>query len=263
MNLIVSVNIQGLGPDLKFLALKNFSLSANTKIILIQETMHVVSATVSYFRKMFPLWHISAMEANGQSGGLAAIWDPQWIIAKAYSCIAGILISAQIRGQNRPINILNVYAPYKNRSIFWDCLFESEILDVESLLIAGDLNITLSRDEIWGNNKNQDAIAVKIRNEFLCRNYIDILPAKILPTWENGRIGSAYVAKRIDRFILHASVIDILGMPFSTIENIFISDHRPIILRWRNKGFRYGYSFKFNRNCLEDPEYIIAIKKAW
>jgi len=85
----------------------------------------------------------------------------------------------------------------------------------------------------------------------------------LLPTWENGRVEKAYIAKRIDRFILHVSLIDILGMPFSKIENVFISDHRLIILGWREKGLRKGYSFKFNRQCLEDPEFNDIIKKAW
>eukprot|EP00253_Pinus_taeda_P009171 PITA_09171 len=102
-----------------------------------------------------------------------------------------------------------------------------------------------------------------MKNEFLRRNLVDILPPKLLPTWENGRVKKAYIAKRIDRFILHVSLIDILGMPFSTIENVFIYDHRPIILGWREKGFRKGYSFKFNRTCLEDPEFNDIILKAW
>lgn len=54
-----------------------------------------------------------------------------------------------------------------------------------------------------------------------------------------------------------------MGMPFSSIENVFILDHRPILLGWREKGFRKGYSFKFNRTCLEDPEFNEKITKTW
>jgi len=73
----------------------------------------------------------------------------------------------------------------------------------------------------------------------------------------------AYIAKRIDRFIIHISIIDKMGMPFSTIENVFISDHKPISLSWKEKGFKYGYHFKFNRTCLEDPAFNEEITKAW
>lgn len=191
------------------------------------------------------------------------LWDPDWIKAKAYRCMASILILAQIRGHKNPINILNIYAPYKNRMPFWEKLFESKIFDIEFLLIAGDLNITLNMDEIWGSNKKKDPLADRIKNELLSRNWVDILPPKMLPMWENGRIENAYIAKRLDRFILHDSLIDEMGMLFSSIENVFISDHKSIMLGWREKGFRKGYSFKFNRSCLEDPKFNDMIIKSW
>eukprot|EP00253_Pinus_taeda_P027952 PITA_27952 len=130
-------------------------------------------------------------------------------------------------------------------------------------MIAGDLNVTLNSDETWGNSRKKDPLADRIKYELLSRNLVDINHPKMLPTWENGRIEEAFIAKRIDRFILHASIIDRLGMPFTTTGNVFISDHRPILLNWREKGFRKGYSFKFNRSCLEEPEFndIIVVKE--
>jgi len=141
------MNIRGLGVDLKFLAFNNLFSSAKQKIILVQETMHSKHVSISYFRKMFPSWHMAASEAKGLSRGLVVLWDPSWIRAKAYKCFAGILISAFITGNDCPINILNIYAPYKNRTHFWDKFFASEIFDIDSLMIAGDLNVTLSSEE--------------------------------------------------------------------------------------------------------------------
>lgn len=178
------------------------------------------------------------------------MWDPSWIKAKAYKCFAGILISMVIRGYSCPINILNICAPYKNRSHFWDKFFYLEILDIDSLMIAGDLNITLSSEERWGKCRKTDPLSDRIKYELLHRYLVDVAPSKMMPTWDNGRIEEAYITKRIDRFIVHVSIIDKMGMPFSSIENSFISDHRPISLSWREKGFRNGYPFKFNRACL-------------
>jgi len=138
MTFIISMNIRVLDADPTFLALKDIFYYARPKIILIQETLHSSQVSISYFRKMFPSWYLVASEARGLSGGLAALWDPQWIRAKAYKCFAGIIISASIRGKSFPINILNTYAPYKNRIPFWEKLFASEIFDIESLVIAGD-----------------------------------------------------------------------------------------------------------------------------
>lgn len=85
----------------------------------------------------------------------------------------------------------------------------------------------------------------------------------MMPTWDNGRIEQAYVAKRIDRFTVHASIIDKMGMPYSSIGNVFIFDHRPIYLSWREKGFRKGYPFKFNRCWLEEPDFNEIVSRTW
>lgn len=263
MTFIISMNIKGLGANPKYLALKEIFYSARPKIILIQETMHSSQVSIAYFRRMFPSWFMVASEACGQSGGLAVLWDPVWIKAKAFKCFAGILISALVRGQDLNINILNAYVPYKNRLPFWERLFASEILEIETLMIAGDLNMTLSSDECWGIYRTKDPPADRLKKEFLNSNLVDIVPIKLMPTWDNSRTREAYIAKRIDRFILHSSIIDKMGMLVSSIGNNFTSDHRPIFLGWRGNGFRLGYSFKFNKIQLEDPKFNEIITNKW
>jgi len=115
---IISLNIRGLGIDPKFITLKDFVFHSRAAIILIQETMHSKEDSITYFRKMLPNWFIAATEANGLSGGMATLWDPSLVRAKAYKCYAEIIISASIRGWNFPVNILNIYAPYKSRFAF-------------------------------------------------------------------------------------------------------------------------------------------------
>lgn len=263
MTFLISYNIRGLGAAPKFLALKETLVSARPFIIFIQETMHSVAASLAFFRKMFPAWHMAATEADGLSGGLVALWDPHWVEACAFKCSVGILISASIRGRPQKINLLNVYAPYRNRLPFWDNLFKSEILDIESLLIAGDLNLTLRSEECWGQCKKVDSIAGRIRMELLKRDLVDIIPEKMEPTWVNGRLGSAFIAKRIDRFILKASIIDSWGMPSSRIGNVFTSDHMPIFLDWSAPQRRLSYAFKFNRFHLLDKSFNDLIKNSW
>lgn len=158
MNFIMSMNIRGLVIDLKFLALKDIFHLAQPKSILIQETMHSSRVYISYFRKMFPSWYMVASEARGLSGRLTILWDPESIKAKAYKCFSSILISAVIKGQRIQINILNTYAPYKNRIPFWEKLFASEIFDIESLMIVGDLNVTLNSDEFWRNCRKRSTL---------------------------------------------------------------------------------------------------------
>lgn len=95
------------------------------------------------------------------------------------------------------------------------------------------------------------------------RNFIDVAPSVLTHTWDNGRSGRAYIAKSIDRVIIHADIIDAMGMPYLSIGNEFISDHRPIFVQCRHKRFSEHYPFKFNRTFLEDPDINHIVSNAW
>jgi len=204
-----------------------------------------------------------ATDASGLSGGLAVLWDPSWIQASAFKCYAGILISASIRGQSTSLKMLNIYAPCRDRSPFWDRLFESELLDMDSVMLAGDFNVTLNADEVWGAGRAHDRLGDRIRKEFLHRKLIDIPQRKRMPTWDNKRIGTTFIAKRIDRFVIKADIIEEWGMPLFLTGEDGSSDHRPILLIWKEVTPRFGYSFKFNRAHLEEQEYNDIIKNKW
>jgi len=263
MTFLISMNIRGLGAGPKFLALKHIFFSDLPKIIFIQETMHSASVTLAFFRRMFPFWHMVATDASGLSGGLAVMWDPAWINAIAFKCYAGILISASVRGQSISINMLNIYAPCRDRSPFWERLFESELLDMDSLMLAGDLNVTLNAEEVWGDGRKHDPLGDRLRKEFLHRNLVDIPQRKRMPTWDNKRMGSAFIAKRLDRFVIKSDIIEGWGLPLSFTGDDATSDHRPIFLVWKEVAPRFGYSFKFNRSHLEEQEFNDIIRKKW
>eukprot|EP00253_Pinus_taeda_P009535 PITA_09535 len=234
MTLIVSLNIRGLGVDPKFLTLRDFFYSSRPGIILIKETMHNHEASLTHFRKMLPSWYMVATYVNGLYGGQATLWDPSRIKAIAFKCFAGILISASVRGFNIPLNRLNIYVPYKNKAPFWSKFFSSEIFDIEHLIIAGDFNITLNSDECWGHCRHPDSLADSIKLDLLNYNMVDVVPGEMKPTWTNGRFDQDYIAKRIDRFLVHISIIDVLGMPHSSVENILDPVFNELIINsWK------------------------------
>lgn len=161
------MNIRGLGAGPKYLALKHLFYSAHPKIILIQESMHDRLSSIKYFRKMFPSWHITAIDANGHSGGLVALWNPLWIRAMAYKCFAGILLNVSFRGHRSFVNILNIYAPYKHRFPFWNRFFSSDLCALHHLMLVGDMNFTLEPDDVWGGGRNMDPLSDYLKSCFL------------------------------------------------------------------------------------------------
>lgn len=224
--------------------------------------MHNCSEAVLYFQKMFPSWHISATDSTGLLGWLVALWDPSWVSVKAFRCFAGILLEARFRGIPGNIHILNIYAPYKDRFTFSNWVFFSEMMELVSLIIVGDLNYTLSSDEVWGCGRKVDPLADPFQDALLSHNFVDICPAKIAPTWDNGRFGTTYVAKRLDHFLSHEKLIERLGDFCTEIISNFTSDHRPISLQWRNTGIRKGLPFKVNRSWLEDLEFNELVQES-
>lgn len=99
---------------------------------------------------------------------------------------------------------------------------------MDSLLIGGDFNNTLYSDDIWGNGRRTDPIGQMIRNAMIQNNFVDIQPDGKGPTWDNGRSNDDYLAKRLDRYILHEKLIYRFGPPQMKIIPSHISDHRPI-----------------------------------
>jgi len=174
---------------------------------------------------------MAATNVHGLLGGLVAISDPQWVKVKEFSFFVGILLASHIRGLMGRINILNVYAPYHNQDILCDHLIESELLDLSSLIIAGDLNCTIDFNEIWGCTRRVNVMANHIKDIILEHNLVDICPSSLIPSWDNRRLGKRYIAKQLNCFILHEQIIERLGMVSYEVISYHISQHMPTSLR--------------------------------
>ena len=95
--------------------------------------------------------------------------------------------------------------------VFWDNIVHSGLLNDPSLILAGDLNLTLSSTKIWGSINVVDPLANYFRENFENAKLFDVVPSVMVPTWSNGRIGNASIAKRIDRFLMSEGLHDIMG----------------------------------------------------
>jgi len=78
---------------------------------------------------------------------------------QGFLLFVGILLVGHICGLMGKIHILNVYAHYRDRDNFWQHLIETELLNLSSLVIAGDLNYTVGLHENWGCTRRVDFMA--------------------------------------------------------------------------------------------------------
>ena len=97
--------------------------------------------------------------------------------------------------KGEPITIFNVYGPYLNNIPSWDNLFNNSLLGVKMVIVRGDLNFSLRQVEVWGPHACPDLLTEYFTHKLVERNWLDIEPCKLKPTWTNNRCGDGCVAK--------------------------------------------------------------------
>lgn len=114
--------------------------------------------------------------------------------------------------------------------VLWEKLISFRIMELASLIIMGDFNCIIGLDEQWGGSTKIDPLESLICEVIIDHNLVDICPQSMVPTWYIGKAGMAYVAKRLDRFVLHESLVEHLGNVDVGVINIHLSNHQPITL---------------------------------
>jgi hypothetical protein len=89
------------------------------------------------------------------------------------------------------------------------------------------------------------------------------LPARLVPTWRNGRSGSEAIARRLDHFLISDGFLSSTGFPTSWVELPFFSDHAPILLQLNLPLLHNSFPFKFNHHWLSFADYSALVHSVW
>ena len=137
------------------------------------------------------------------------------------------------------------------------------LLNLENLLIVGDLNFIVLETEFWGDSSRVDPLERYFTNLMLLSHLVDIAPARLGPTWCNGLVGSVGIGKRLDRFLVAECLLPHLSQHRVWSRPSKIFDRFPICLEWREVGSIPPYLFKFNQSWLQDVDFNIFVHQAW
>jgi hypothetical protein len=176
------LNIRGASGTLKAASFRLSLENTHPNLIFIQETMVHEHKARDFMIKFCPTWVSCEIIFVGSSGGLLISWDPILFNFRPFLTCGGILLSGSIIATKRNINLLNVYGLCLERKTFWTMLANSGLLSLRNLVIAGDLNITLSSDEIWGGSAASGHLSGFFNTLFHAHKLIDVKPDKIFPT---------------------------------------------------------------------------------
>jgi len=137
------------------------------------------------------------------------------------------------RETREAFSIFNVYVPVNagEKKQCWDSIkLMAEEETLRNIIIAGDLNITLSSSEKRGDNIVREPAREWVEDIMQDWDMLDIKPLKGKYTWSNKRIGPGHIAARLDRFLIQSSYL-LLGLEARMlILPCSVSDHKPIKL---------------------------------
>jgi endonuclease/exonuclease/phosphatase family metal-dependent hydrolase len=118
---------------------------------------------------------------------------------------------------------------FSDRKLFWDKVASRGMLEHKNLIVAGDLNFTVSVGEVWGASTQLDQLAGYFKELFQDNRLVDVIPDVLVPTWQNGRSGDESILKRLDQVYMSEDLINGAGRFRSWVAYPYLSDHAPVI----------------------------------
>ena len=102
------------------------------------------SVACDFFLRIKHSWKCRVIDVAGLSGGLLLAWDPSYADLRSFVTVVRMMVEGNIKGFKSSIRIRNVYGPYSHRQDFWENVERVVLLQDNSLILAGDFNLTLS-----------------------------------------------------------------------------------------------------------------------
>ena len=87
---------------------------------------------------------------------------------------------------------------------------------------------------MWGPSAWKDLLTDYFTHKLVEKNWLDIEPLKIKPTWKNNRCGEGRFAKRLDCFLVIEKMVDMNHSIRQWVGSGGHSNHFPIFLDFRN-----------------------------
>ncbi|XP_022003302.1 uncharacterized protein LOC110900742 [Helianthus annuus] len=259
----LSLNVRGLGEGVKDKAgwIRELKKDNGIDFIALQEIQFSdISGIV--FEKFWGVgkFEMDHVPAVGRSGGVVSMWDPS--VYKVHDSIKHpnfLLTRGVLKGSNKELNIINVYAPQKTpqKKSLWDEIGSVLGNYIGMWVILGDFNAVRWKEERRNSifNKNCASNFNIFINDNGLREY-DMKGRKFTFINDNGNKQS-----KIDRVLVCQDFFS--EWPVACLRALprVHSDHCPIILVCANKNFG-PKPFRFFNSWLERKDFDVVINKA-
>ena len=155
---ILSLNVRGLGAVPKKVALKWLLATTSPTVLLLQETMSKGKKAEEAVKECVKGWGMTNNDADGHLGGTLTAWSPalNLISVHRFGTVVGTKLEDSETGKH--FMILNIYGSFYDRKTFWERLEGSGAMDLPDLILGGNLNLTLTNNEVWGKIVSSDSL---------------------------------------------------------------------------------------------------------
>jgi hypothetical protein len=159
---------------------------------------------------------------------------------------SGILVELEARDLDAFFNFVNLYGPYVDKKPLWESLDSFKVLSTENLILGGELNFTLSLQEVWCAHPHRNPLEYFCAHLLESSHLVDLEPFKLSPTWKNGRKSVEGISKHIDKFPISEALVEGPWTLKSWVGSGSLLNHMPIILNLESKELKPHAHLKFN-----------------
>jgi len=264
---IISWNIRGSnGPQKRRLLKRKISME-KPAVLMLQETKCSVEEITRIGSQAWRGCSTAAIDAQGASGGLAILWDPNQVrLSNFLSTRRSLSADFVVIGAGGNGYLTNVYGPTAlgEKSSFLNTLAWIHHMSPDKpWILGGDFNMIKSPSEKRGGRSTPDQ-SQQVFMSFINKcGLVDIETVNGWFTWNNRRTGGHSIASRLDRFLISENYLVNNGDINASVLPAAGSDHWPVCLRWGVGGKSGRKPFRFEAFWLTHPDISSLITTWW
>ena len=157
---VISWNCRGMGSKDKEEAMRSLIRTETPDILLVQETKLEDAVFLQACKKFWFKSEARAISARGASGGIGTLWNPnKFVVTFEARNTHWLLLKMQNLDTKEILCLFNVYSPVNvgEKKECWDTIRQqADLTNLENIIIAGDLNLTLHSSEKRGGSAVRD-----------------------------------------------------------------------------------------------------------
>jgi hypothetical protein len=112
-----------------------------------------------------------------------------------------------------------------DKEALWNKTFGYSLTMDDNLVLGGDLNVTVNKDEMWGRSGQEDKLCTFFLEKIEACNLIDVEPVVFRGTWFNKWTGDEGIHKFLDHFLVKDDLLQSIHNYQSWVGPIPCSDH--------------------------------------